>query len=360
MQRIAKFLIIFELIIVMYMTYMMTDTYRYSMKDYYKIQNFKYDGIYFSTMKTHKTGSFMKIKDKIEKINGFLGWSYTIEDSSDDINSIIKFDKYSSELFSMDVLQGRWFEGKKENGCIPCVLVKNSYCDKKVGEEFTIKNRKYIVRGVVSSEKEFFDISNQYSNGNDNTLSELSTRIFTNEKRTILCAADKNEKVKYKDHTSVIAYFSKNISKENINKALDILKEEGTTETFSELKKLTYKECYYNIMEYAPFCLMFLFVSLLGLVTSTVINSRKTIRRYGIMSLYGCLWNRIISRYFCGVFGIGMAATVISGIYAVYMKKFMLRVTLVDIVISLLYAGIAVLILNAIKGRKNPMECMKF
>lgn len=360
MQRIAKILIIFELIIVMYMTYMITDTYRYSMKDYYKIQDFNYDGIYFSSMKEHKTGSFMKVKDRVEKLDGFLGWSYTIENNSDDKNSILQFDKYSSSLFSIDVLQGKWFGNKKENGLIPCVIVKNSSCDKKVGEKLAIKDKKYIVTGIVSDKKEFFDISDQYSNGSDNTLSELSTRTFTNEKRIILCASDADKKVKYKNHTSVIAYFNKDTSKENINKALNILREQGTTETFGELKKVTYRECYYNMMEYAPFCFMFLFVSLLGLITYTVINSRKTIRRYGIMSLYGCRWSTIVNRYFYGVFGIGIVASVIAGIYAVREHKFLPVVTITDIVISLLYAAISIALLNAIKGRKNPIECIKF
>ena len=258
MLRIGKILFVLEMALVMAGLYFISDLWLDNMKDYEQILHFPYNGIYYSSfLDDFSAGSFHAVKKKIEALPGFRGWSYTNMETVGEKDIVISYDALSSRLFSAATIEGEWY-GKKKGDRVPCVMVDNAQRDAKVGEEIAIGGTKYIITGLISAEDAFLDISSAYGNGNGYALSELKTGLFQPGYRTIICSGDSEPE--YNDQTSVIAYFGKDTPPDEMKRAEQILQKEGITETFAQMKQVTYRECYYKVMEYIPFCfLLFLF-----------------------------------------------------------------------------------------------------
>lgn len=358
MLRIIKIIFMLELAVVMVGIYVITDIYHLNMKDYYKIEEFPYTGIYFSTFHDHINGSFHKIKKEVEENSKFLGWSFTRYDMVGDEDYVVAFDALSSQLFSIDVQKGVWFSGMPEkDGKVPCVIVANGKNDADVGDTLTMGGTDYIVTGIISSEEEFFDLAGSYGNTSTYALSDLKTGLFPEAYRVILCSTE-NE-IEYDDLTSVIAYFDKNLSGKEMEEIREIMEEEGVTESFREMKYATWQECYYKLMEYIPFCVLFLFVSLMGVVTMAVISSKKIIRRYGIFALYGCQWKRIVIGYLEELFLFAAFISVLAAVYAYSAGIYYRGILVVNLLISLAYALLGAAVLHLMKGGRNIMECIR-
>lgn len=364
MFRIAKALFALELAVVMIGIYIITDTCHFSMKDYDKLQEFPYTGIYFSTFHDHTDGSFQRIRKEIEGKPKFCGWGYTRQDLVGDEELVISFDRWSSQLFSMEPDKGKWFsETKKMDGKVPCVIVANGKEDADVGDTLSMGGINYIVTGVVSSEKQFFDISGSYGNSSGFALSSFQTGQFMGEYRTILCCADlchAEDEVIFDDKTSVIAYFDKSLSEKEMAGIRKIMEKEGVTESFDELKQVTFRECYYKVMEYLPFCVLIFFVSIMGVITSTVMNSKKIIRKYGIFALYGGKWQKVLLGYFGKLFLLAVFMSLLAALYACQAQIYYSSVLMINLSISLMYALLGAGILHLIKGRRNIMECIRW
>lgn len=357
MLKIGKILFILEMALVMAGLYFISDLWQDSMKDYEQIEHFPYNGIYYSSfLDDFSNGSFHAVKKEIEALPGFRGWSYTNMEAAGEKDIVISYDALSSRLFSAVPTEGEWF-GQKEGDRIPCVMVDNAQRDVGVGEEIEIGGTKYIVTGLISAEDAFFDISSSYGNGKDSALSGLKTGLFQPGYRTVICSGDSEPE--YNDQTSVIAYFGKDTPSNEMKQAEQILQKEGVTETFAQMKQVTYRECYYKVMEYIPFCLLLFFVSLMGLVTTTVINSRAVIRKYGIVSLFGGRWGQIRAAYFGKLMAMLLCMVLAATVFAVQAEVFRFRILLISLLLAFLYAMIGTLVLQLVKGRRGIMECIR-
>lgn len=358
MMRIVKILIALELAVVMFGIYILTNTYHVNMRDYDKIKNFPYTGIYFSTFQDHTYGSFYKIKGEIENHPKFCGWSYMQDKMIGEEDFILSFDPMTSELFSMDVQKGKWFgEVKEREEIVPCVIVDNEKRNVDVGDTLTLDGTDYVVTGIVSSEEEFFCIADSYGNSSTYVLSELKTGLLPVEYRTIICASEAEPE--YDDMTSVIAYFDKSLSEKEMSEIEKIMKHEGTTETFQEMKQVTYQESYYKVMEYIPFCVLFFFSSIMGVITVSVINSRKMIRKYGIFALYGGHWGQIVFEYFRELFLLAVFMSVLAAVYAYHAGIYYGNVFYINALISLIYALLGAGFLHLMKGKRNIIACIR-
>lgn len=357
--RFAKVLSALELAVVMAGIYFIADTYHFNMRDYDKIDKFPYTGIYFSTFHDHTDGSFLKIKEKIEKTSGFLRWSFTKQEVIEDTDAVISFDPLSSQLFSMEVQKGIWFdETSQKNGKIPCVIVDNGIGDTDIGDTITIGGKDYIITGTVSPEEGYFNIADSYGNADTYALSELKSGLFPTTYRIILCSTE--DAPEYVDEgTSIIAYFDKTLSEKKMTKIRQILEEEGITETFEEMKQITYQQCYYKVMEYIPFCIIFLMISIMGIVTLTVTKSKQIIRRYGITALYGCRWGQVAAGYFGKLFSLAAFMSVLAAIFAYYANIYDRNIMLLNLFISLACAFLGTILLHLLKGRKDIMACIR-
>lgn len=357
MLRIGKILFVLEMALVMAGLYFISDLWQDSMKDYEQIEHFPYNGIYYSSFSDDfSAGSFHAVKKEIEALPGFRGWSYTNMEAVGEKDIVITYDALSSSLFSAVPKEGEWF-GKKKGNRVPCVMVDNVQRDVEVGEEIEIGSTKYIITGLISAEDGFFDISSAYGNGNDYDLSGLKTGMFLPGYRTVICSG--GSEPEYNDQTSVIAYFGKDTPSDEMKRAEQILQREGVTETFAQMKQVTYRECYYKVMEYIPFCLLLFFVSLMGLVTTTVINSRAVIRKYGIVSLFGGRWRRIRAAYFGKLLMMLLCMVLAATVFAVQAEIFRFKILLISLLLAFLYAMTGTLVLQFVKGRKGIMECLR-
>lgn len=357
MLKIGKILFVLEMALVMAGLYFISDLWVNSMKDYEQIEHFPYNGIYYSSfLDDFSNGSFHAVKKEVEALPGFRGWSYTNVEVVGEKDMVISYDALSSRLFSSIPVEGEWF-GRKDADRVPCVMVDNAQRDAEVGEEIAIGSTKYIVMGLVSAEDAYFDISSSYGNGNSGALSELKTGLFQPGYRTVICSG--GSEPEYNDQTSVIAYFGKDTPPDEMKRAEQILQKEGVTETFAQMKQFTYRECYYKVMEYIPFCLLLFFVSLMGLVTTIVINSRAVIRKYGIVSLFGGRWEQIRAVYFGKLLAMLLCMALAVVVFAVQTEMFRFRILLISLLLTFLYAIIGTLVLQLIKGRKGIMECIR-
>lgn len=357
MLRIGKILFVLEMALVMAGLYFISDLWLDNMKDHEQIVHFPYNGIYYSSfLDDFSNGSFHAVKKEIEALPGFRGWSYTNMETVGEKDIVISYDALSSRLFSVVPMEGEWF-GKKKGGRVPCVMVDNEQRDAEVGEEIEIGSTKYIITGLISAEDTFFDISNAYGNGNGYDLSGLKTGLFQPGYRTVICSG--GSEPEYNDQTSVIAYFEKDTASDEMKRAEQILQKEGVTETFAQMKQVTYRECYYKVMEYIPFCLLLFFVSLMGLVTTTVINSRAVIRKYGIVSLFGGRWGQIRTAYFGKLLLLLLCMVLAAAVFAVQTEIFRFGILLISLLLAFLYAMIGTLVLQLVKGRKSIMECIR-
>ena len=357
MLRTGKILFALEMALVMAGLYFISNLWVNSMKDYEQIEHFPYNGIYYSSfLDDFSAGSFHAVKKEVEALPGFRGWSYTNVEMVGEKDMVISYDALSSRLFSVVPMKGKWF-GQKKGDRVPCVMVDNAQRDVEVGEAFTIGSTEYMVTGLVSAEDAFFDISGSYGNGDAAALSDLYTGMFQPGYRTVICSG--GSEPEYNDQTSVIAYFRKDTAPDEMKRAEQILQKEGITETFAQMKQVTYRECYYKVMEYIPFCLLLFFVSLMGLVTTTVINSRAVIRKYGIFSLFGGRWEQIRAVYFGKLLLVLLCMVLAAAVFAVQTEMFRFRILLISLLLAFLYAIIGTLVLQLVKGRKGIMECIR-
>lgn len=358
MQRMAKLVFALELIVVMVGSYLIAGIYEESMKDYHKITSFPYEGIYFSTFHDHTDGSFEKVRKQVEAHPKFRGWSFTEEKLVDNQDAVISFDRLSSQLFSMDVKAGKYFTEVTEGGsAVPCVIVDNGKNDADVGDKITIDGIGYVVTGILPADELYFNIMGTYGNGTAYTLSDLKAAFLPADYRTILCSSDKTGK--HRDQTSAIAYFDRTMSAEEMKEIEGILQKEGVTETFGQLKDVTYQECYYKVMEYIPFCAILLFASLVGMITLTVINSGRILRRYGIFALSGCRQRWMFWQYWKRLFVLSFFTAVVAAGYAWHIGMFYWQTAWLDLVLCAVYSLCGMLTLRLLKGRKNILACMK-
>ena len=358
--RFAKVLSALELTAVMAGVYFIADTYHFNMKDYDKIDTFPYTGVYFSTFRDHTDGSFLKIKDKIENTPGFLRWSFTKEEVIRDTDAVISFDPLSSQLFSMETRKGTWFnEAQEKNGKIPCAIVDNGIGDADIGDTISIGGKDYIITGTVSPEETYFNIASSYGNADSYALSDLKNGLFPTTYRTILCSTE--DAPEYADKgTSIIAYFDKTLPENEMAKIRQILEKEGITETFGEMKQVTYQQCYYKVMEYIPFCIIFFIISVMGILTLTVTDSRQIIKRYGITALCGCRWGQVAAGFFRKLFSTAAFMSVLAAIFAYHADIYDRNIMLLNLFISLACALLGTMLLYLLKGRKNIMACIRY
>lgn len=411
-----------ELILTMLLNVILGNVYRDSMKDYLRLDEFKHQGIYFSTFSDdNMNGSFRHIRKQIEALPSFEGWSNTTSSSTitaessdssdmatdttaDDANGnadetvpddpndsadetvpndiIISIDKLSSQLFPMEAIRGKWFAEKTSapRKCIPCVMVDNPLRDCDVGDTLEMDGKKFYVTGIISSDLSYFDIMGEYGNSDTMVLSDFVHALLPQDYRTVLCSGALPED--YPDQTSVIAYFRPDAPKEELEEAKKILDAQGVTETFKEMKEATYRQCYQEVMQYFPFAMIFAVISVLSILAITIIDSNYILHCYGIFSICGCHFRTILGRYFRTILLLAMLAMTLvylfiwgitsnASLYGFFQSRGLeslhyIRegsITPADLlgsgVLCIAYAGIAALILCAIKGRNGILDCMK-
>ena len=205
-----------ELILTMLLNVILGNVYRDSMKDYLRLDEFKHQGIYFSTFSDdNMNGSFRHIRKQIEALPSFEGWSNTTSSSTitaessdssdmatdttaDDANDsadetvpndiIISIDKLSSQLFPMEAIRGKWFAEKTSapRKCIPCVMVDNPLRDCDVGDTLEMDGKKFYVTGIISSDLSYFDIMGEYGNSDTMVLIDFFHALLPKDYRTVL------------------------------------------------------------------------------------------------------------------------------------------------------------------------------
>lgn len=399
-----------ELILTMLLNVILGNVYRDSMKDYLRLDEFKHQGIYFSTFSDdNMNGSFRQIRKQIEALPSFEGWSNTTSSSTitaesgdssdmaadttaDDANDnadetvpsdiIISIDKLSSQLFPMEAMRGKWFAEKTSapRECIPCVMVDNPLRDCDVGDTLEMEGKKFYVTGIISSDLSYFDIMGEYGNSDTMVLSDFVHALLPQDYRTVLCSGALPED--YPDQTSVIAYFRPDAPQGELKEAKKILDAQGVTETFGEMKEATYRQCYQEVMQYFPFAMIFAVISVLSILAITIIDSRYILHCYGIFAICGCRFRTILGRYFRTILLLTLLAmalvylfiwgiTTNASLYGFFQPRGLeslhyIRegaITPADLLgsgaLCIAYAGIAALILCAIKGRNGILDCMK-
>ncbi len=432
---IIHFFFLAELVLTMLLNVILGNVYRDSMKDYVRLDEFKHQGIYFSTFSDNNmNGSFRQIRKQIEALPSFEGWSNTTlsstitaesndssdmatnttaddanhnadetasdnpndspdETASDNPNDspdetvpkdiIISIDKLSSQLFPMEAIRGKWFAEKTSapRECIPCVMVDNPLRDCDVGDTLEMDGKKFYVTGIISSDLSYFDIMGEYGNSDKMVLSDFVNTPLPQNYRTVLCSGALPEK--YPDQTSVIAYFHPDAPQGELAKAKEILDTQGVTETFEEMKEATYRQCYQEVMQYFPFAMIFAVISVLSILAITIIDSRYILHCYGIYAICGCRFRTILGRYFRTILLLALLAmalvylfiwgiTANASLYDFFQSRGLeslhyIRegaITPADLLgsgaLCIAYAGIAGLVLLAIKGRNGILDCMKF
>ncbi len=419
---IIHFFFLAELLLTMLLNVILGNVYRDSMKDYVRIDEFKHQGIYFSTFSDdNMNGSFRQIRKQIEALPSFEGWSNTTSSSTitaessdssdmatdttaDDANDnadetvpddpndsadetvpndiIISIDKLSSQLFPMEAIRGKWFAEKTSapRECIPCVMVDNPLRDCDVGDTLEMDGKKFYVTGIISSDLSYFDIMGEYGNSDTMVLSDFVHALLPQDYRTVLCSGALPED--YPDQTSVIAYFRPDAPKEELEEAKKILDAQGVTETFKEMKEATYRQCYQEVMQYFPFAMIFAVISVLSILAITIIDSRYILHCYGIFAICGCRFRTILGRYFRTILLFALLAmtlvylfiwgiTANASLYGFFQSRGLESLHYIregaiipadflgSGVLCIAYAGIAALILCAIKGRNGILDCMK-
>ncbi len=480
---IIHFFFLAELVLTMLLNVILGNVYRDSMKDYVRLDEFKHQGIYFSTFSDNNmNGSFRQIRKQIEALPSFEGWSNTTlsstitaepndssdmatnttaddanhnadetasdnpndspdetasdnpndsvdetapdnptdsadetasdnpndsvdetasdnpngsanETASDNPNGsanetvpkdiIISIDKLSSQLFPMEAMRGKWFAEKTSapRECIPCVMADNPLRDCDVGDTLEMDGKKFYVTGIISSDLSYFDIMGEYGNSDKMVLSDFVNTPLPQNYRTVLCSGALPEK--YPDQTSVIAYFHPDAPQGELAKAKEILDTQGVTETFEEMKEATYRQCYQEVMQYFPFAMIFAVISVLSILAITIIDSRYILHCYGIYAICGCRFRTILGRYFRTILLLALLAmalvylfiwgiTANASLYDFFQSRGLeslhyIRegaITPADLLgsgaLCIAYAGIAGLVLLAIKGRNGILDCMKF
>ncbi len=397
-----------ELVLTMLLNVILGNVYRYSMQDYRRLDDFGHEGIYFSTLQDNMNGSFQKVRKEIEALPSFEGWSNTTTCSSINADEatttdasgtgetatsdaeetalediIISMDKLSSRLFPLETERGKWFaeEAPDSKGRIPCVVVDNALRNCEVGDDIQSEGKNFHVTGIVSPDNNYFDIMSQYGNSDTETLSNLVTAELPRDYRTIICCGILPEE--YPDQTSVIAYFRPDTPQKELKAAEKILDAQGVTETFQEMKAVTYRQCSQQVMQYFPFALIFGVISILSILAITMIDSGYILHCYGIYAICGCRWKTILGKYCRTILFLALIAmaavylliwgiTVSEPLYLFLQTKSRMDslhdireggIHFTDIigngVLCLAYAGIAGIILHAIKGRNAILDCMK-
>ena len=97
----------------------------------------------------------------------------------------------------------------------------------------------------------------------------------------------------------------------------------------------------------------------MGLVTTTVINSRAVIRKYGIVSLFGGRWGQIRAAYFGKLLTLLLCMVLAATVFAVQAEIFRFGILFASLLLAVLYAIIGTLVLQLVKGRKSIMECIR-
>ncbi len=423
-----------ELILTMLLNVILGNVYRDSMKDYLRLDEFKHQGIYFSTFSDdNMNGSFRQIRKQIEALPSFEGWSNTTSSSTitaessdssdmaadttaDDANDnadetapdnpndsadetvpddpndsadetvpsdiVISIDKLSSQLFPMEAMRGKWFAEKTSSPreCIPCVMVDNPLRDCDVGDTLEMDGKKFYVTGIISSDLSYFDIMGEYGNSDTMVLSDFVHALLPQDYRTVLCSGALPED--YPDQTSVIAYFRPDAPQGELKEAKKILDAQGVTETFGEMKEATYRQCYQEVMQYFPFAMIFAVISVLSILAITIIDSNYILHCYGIFAICGCRFRTILGRYFRTIL---LLALLVMALVYLFIWGITANASLYDFfqsggleslhyiregsitpadllgsgALCIAYAGIAALILCAIKGRNGILDCMK-
>lgn len=419
---IIHFFFLAELILTMLLNVILGNVYRDSMKDYVRLNEFKHQGIYFSTFSDdNMNGSFRQIRKKIEALPSFEGWSNTAssstittesddsldmaaETTADDANDnaneavpddpndisdeavpddiIISIDKLSCQLFPMEAVRGKWLAEKTSipRGCIPCVMVDNPLRDCDVGDTLEMYRKKFYVTGIISPDLSYFNIMGEYGNSDKMVLGDFVHTPLPQDYRTVLCSGALPEE--YPDQTSVIAYFRQDAPQGELKEAKKILDAQGVTETFGEMKKATYRQCYQEVMQYFPFAMIFAVISVLSILAITIIDSRYILHCYGIFAICGCRFRTILGRYFRTILLLALLAmalvylfiwgiTANGSLYGFFQSRGLeslhyIRegaITPADLLgsgaLCIAYAGIAGLILRAVKGRNGILDCMK-
>lgn len=419
---IIHFFFLAELILTMLLNVILGNVYRDSMKDYLRLDEFEHQGIYFSTFSDdNMNGSFRQIRKQIEALPSFEGWSNTTSSSTitaessdssdmatnataDDANNnadetvpddpndsadetvpsdiIISIDKLSSQLFPMEAMRGKWFAEKTSapRECIPCVMVDNPLRDCDVGDTLEMEGKKFYVTGIISSDLSYFDIMSEYGNSDTMVLSDFINTPLPQDYRTVLCSGALPED--YPDQTSVIAYFRPDAPQGELKEAKKILDAQGVTETFGKMKEATYRQCYQEVMQYFPFAMIFAVISVLSILAITIIDSRYILHCYGIFAICGCRFRTILGRYFRTILLLALLAmalvylfvwgiTANASLYGFFQSRGLeslqyIRegsITPADLLgsgaLCIAYAGIAALILRAIKGRNGILDCIK-
>lgn len=247
------------------------------------------------------------------------------------------FDNQTAARFKTKLKSGSWFtDGAVKNGRIPCVIVDTSPTANHyhVGDVIQGKGKSYDKRtktrvsGNMTLEFEvtgIVDRSNAYiirpgmsmSNGVQ-PLRDIFPGMYPDTVDLLCGELDPDFITTFQPERGIL-YFDESMSEEEVKAMMTELRKSGYVSRLPEMSDMTAADLTSKLKHDLPVFLNFLSISVIGLISIALLNSKKQMNTFSIYYLCGCKWTKSILIYFL-YFGIILTTSFILYLIAMVLS----------------------------------------
>ena len=229
---------------------------------------------------------------------------------------------------------GSWFtDATVKDGRIPCVIVDTSVLanNYKVGDVISGVSLSYNsqtgaqitgnmsadfeVTGIVSRDNAYIVRPYTVVSNSAQPLGDIFPSMYSDTIQ-LLCGELDSSFLKASQPEKGILYFDESMSGEAVKEMMTELRKSGYVTKLSDMSEATLADLTYKLKTDLPMFFSLLSISVIGLISIALLNSKKQMNTFSIYYLCGCRWSKSILIYFL-YFGILLISSFI--IYLVLM-----------------------------------------
>lgn len=286
------------------------------------------NAVYFSNIEEENFAGIKEYPNGFEKLKGVKFMSDTLTDGFTYGNNEIYLYTYSkefAELAKTSLQSGIWFTQAKTQNTVP-VVVDSETSAYKLGDIIEIDTKYYIeneeyskktlfeIVGVLDERKLFVEFG---SSGNirasdfiksfDSEYSDGRSLFLTSYE--FLDVPDEAFKM-YMSNMFVV--FNDDISESDMNYNLSVLKDIGVVSSAQDITQETQNEINLTLNRIMPFVVCVIILSLVGIISSNVLNALTQSKTFAIFYMCGGRWKHISLSYLVYMMYIFLISVLIS------------------------------------------------
>lgn len=226
--------------------------------------------------------------------------------------TITSYDELTSNKFKSPIRDGKWFTDVDTGDNIPCVVLDNSrfpnsfktsqvligdimYFDYEIDSYIRFGEKTIEITGIIGK-NDFGLLYPKVEIANHILPIESLYPALTDNSITFLCGTIDTSLPRDKDSRGIL-YFDNNISRSEINDIAEEVSKFGYNNIIYQMLDRNKELLKYRIKSDLPMFISFLTIGFIGLISVTLLNTKKQLRNFSIYYLVGCNWIKSVLIY---------------------------------------------------------------